>query len=724
MNSLKQHLQKGFTLVEMMVVAPIVILLIGAFIALIVNLTGEVMSSRGSNVLAYDLQNALNRIEQDVKLSTTYLSVTNIDVSTTKQGYGGTTTTGSTTAFTNVDKTGTGGSSASLILNALVTSGNPLSTNAGIVYLANTPNSCSDYDEYSKNTPMTMNIVYFVKDNTLWRRVIMPSNYTNASIRCGAAPWQIPSCINGYSPTSLTFCKSNDERMADGVNPSDFTFKYFASASSTSEDLVAGNQAITNDATRNTALQSTPTVQVSIKADKTIAGRDISRTSSVRVTRLDTNASSIANLAPVTAAPSAPTVSGTVSDGHNVTFTWPRVAGATSYDLSYCVVASTVVDPVTHCTSNNLWQVGENNIDNNSRSYTVTDGGHTDKVAVRVLSRNSFGPSGYGTQAITIPLWAPILLKGNWTDYAQGYSYAAYTKTKSGLVMFRGLVKNSGTPVQYEILGKIPEDYAPTGNLIFGTITGNGGNDPGRIDIDSEGNVIFNAGGASWISLEPIRYAPASTSITRTAPSLLNSWVNYGGAYATATYGQLSTGRAVIQGLVKSGTTTDNTPIFNLPAALTPPLYLHMASRTTVYGGIGVSASPSALVTKANSSNGYLSLNTTYLPNTATGFTWTNLSLQNSWVAYGGSFSTPQYTKTSDNIVQLKGLIRLGSTTYDSTIATLPAGFRPKSRILYATSNYNNVHARVDIYPDGRVNFLGSSNSWLSLDAITFLAEQ
>ena len=93
---------RGFTLVEMAVIAPIVVLLIGAFIALIVNLTGNVMSARGKNVLVYDTQDALSRIEDDVKLSSTFLAVNNIDLSSTKQGYRdypSTGTTGSTTNF-------------------------------------------------------------------------------------------------------------------------------------------------------------------------------------------------------------------------------------------------------------------------------------------------------------------------------------------------------------------------------------------------------------------------------------------------------------------------------------------------------------------------------------------------------------------------------------------------------------------------------------------------
>jgi len=706
------RLSRGFTLVEMMVIAPIVILMIGAFIALIVNLTGEVLSSRGSNTITYNLQDALNRIEEDVKLSTTYLAVNNIPLATTKQGFGGTTSAGSTVNFTNIQKSG--GSNASLILNGLVTNGNPMSTTAGLLYLANKPNSCNSFAEYSQNTPMTMNIVYFVDANdTLWRRTIMRPDYATAAIRCGTAEaWQQPSCMVGYNAATLPFCKTNDIRLIDGVSPDDFTVDYFTSADATTPDTTANNPSVTSDDVRNTALQSTPTIGVTITANKTIAGRDISRSGSLRVSRLDTNASSIAIENPPTAVPAAPAVTSTVSDGHNVTFTWPRVSGADSYDLEYRINGGT-------------WQseAESTNMDNNSRSYTVTSGWHQDTVEARVRSTNSFGDSAYGSNTLTIPLWAPLILKSGWTDYAAGYTTAAYTRTSTGMVMLRGLVRNSGTPAVDTVIGTLPSDYIPSNILIFGTITGNGGNDPGRIDIDTAGNVRFNTGGAAWISLESIRFVPTSTSTTWTTPTLLNSWVNYGGGYAPAAYTRLSNGRAVTQGLVRNGILTDNTPIFTLPANLTPPQYMHVASRSTAYGGIGVSASPSAIVTKANASNAWLSMNSTYMPATS-GVTWTNLSLVNGWVHYGAPFTTPQYTKTADNVVQLKGLLNGGSLTYDTVIATLPVGFRPKARILYATTNNNNVHARVDILPDGQVRFMGTSNVWFSLDSISFIGEQ
>lgn len=711
--TLKSRLTSGFTLIEMMVIAPIVILLIGSFVALIVNLTGEVLSARGLNTLTHDVQDALNRIEQDAKLSTTYLAVNNIDVSTTKQGYGGTTSTGSTTKFTNIDKTGSGGSNASIILNSLVTNDNPISSTAGLVYLANKPNDCSNFSEYSKNTPMTMNIVYFVDSNkTLWRRVIMPSNYTTASVRCGAAPWQIPSCINGYVPASLPFCKSNDERLIDGVDPADFKFGYYATASSVSEDPTASNQAINDDTIRNTALQSTPTLQVSITSRKTIAGREISRSASLRVTRLDTNASSIAIEKPPTSAPAVPSVSGSVSDGHVVTFTWPRISGAESYDLEYRI-------------NGGAWQsnAGTTDLDNNSRSYKVTSATHTDIVEAHVRATNSFGDSAYGSGSVTIPLWAPLVLKGGWTDYGNDYSTAAYTKTKSGLVMLKGLVKNSKSPGNGDIIGSLPQDYKPSGRLLFGVSTSP--NASARVDVNptSDGaDVIFSDdGNSSWFSLDTVHYIPATgTAGSKVTPSLQNGFIPYGGAYEGPSYIQdPTTKRVTIQGLLNNGTRSNGTIIFTLPTTMRPSAYQHHPSRSATFHHLGIDPA-SGLLAKGDGTAAY-SINTTFLPSSVSG--WANLSLVNGWTWYGGVFSTPQYVKTSDGLVQLKGLIGGGSSTYGSVIATLPPGFRPKARILSVVPDTAN-YGRLDILPNGQILYMGTSNTWYALDGMVFPAEQ
>lgn len=700
---------RGFTLIEMVVIAPIVILLIGGFISVIVNMTGDVMSSRGSNTLTYNVQDALNRIEQDVKLSTTYLAVNNIDVSTTKQGYGGTTTTGSTVNFTNIDKTSTGGSPASIILNTLVTNSNPISTSSGGVYLNNQPNNCSaGYAEYSKNTPMTANIVYFVdSSNTLWRRVIMPSNYATAGVACGT-PWQIPSCIYGYSSGSLPFCKTNDERLADGVAPSDFTFQYFVSASSTTPSASTTDTSL-SDAARNTALLSTPTIGVNITARQTIAGRDISRSASLRATRLDANASSIGQVAAVTVAPAAPLPTATISNGHIVTVTWPQVATATSYEASYRL-------------NGGAWSASTAGITNNSRSYVVSAGNHTDAVDIQVRATNSAGSSSYTMTSITIPLWAPLNLNNGWTDYGSGYATAAYTRTKAGYVILKGLIKKTSFgATSGEIIATLPPDYRPNAALMWGNNTNN---TAGRVDIWNNGQVIFSVGSTAWFALDSIRFLSSTAGYTQTPVTLQNGWVNYApSSWAPATYAQDSTGRVNLQGLIANGTMTDNTPLFSLPASLAPSLYMHIATTASnAFSLIGVNTGPS-VVAKGVGSNGYYSITASYIPGSAS-VTWNNMTLQSGWVAFGGAYSTPQFTKTSDGVVHLKGLITGGTNADGTLLVTLPAGYRPKEHLLLSTVDYAQ-RARLDVNADGTVLiYYSASNGWMSFDGLSFVAEQ
>ena len=700
---------KAFTLVEMLVIAPIVILSIGAFIALIVNLSGEVLSSRGSNVLAYDVQDALNRIEEDVKLSVGFLATTDISMSATNpQGYGA---SGSTTAFSNVDKTGSGGSPASLIIKGLVTDQNPQSIDASALYLANSPNECSDAEIYSKNRPVTMNIVYFVYNDALWRRVIMPAEYQDSGYFCGSnEAWQQPSCQPG---DTQAFCKSDDIKLIDGISASGFSFEYFTSASSTSPQGAAGNPSA-SDTARDQALATTPTVGVTIDAKRVIAGRDIERSGSLRVSRLDTNASSVNTPSNVASTPTTPIVAATVSDGHNVNFTWQQSSNATSYSIDY-----RIKDGLTGSWGG--WATGDSGLSSNDRSYTVTAGNHKDTVEARVRAYNStFGTqSGYATQSAEIPLWASLTLTGGWTEYGQGYNPAQYTRTKSGAVLIRGLIKNPSSASIGGVFASLPADYSPSGRLMFGTSTA--GNVTARIDVQADGGLNLVDGDRAWLSLDTISYMPDGR-YTRTTPTLQNGFTNYGGEYAPASYLQDEFGRVYIQGLLANGNRANGTPIFTIPANLRPSLYQHHASRSGTFSHLGISADV-GLLAKGDGSGAY-SINASYLPNTYNA--WGNLSLQNGWTWYeysGGMFSTPQFTKEADNLVSLKGLIRSGSTAYDSVITTLPAGFRPSNRILYTTVN-NGVYARIDIMPSGQVRFMSSSNAWLSLDNILFYAEQ
>lgn len=57
-----------------------------------------------------------------------------------------------------------------------------------------------------------------------------------------------------------------------------------------------------------------------------------------------------------------------------------------------------------------------------------------------------------------------------------------------------------------------------------------------------------------------------------TAPTLLNSWVNYGGGYNDAGYYKTSK-RVYLRGLIKDGVTTAATIFFTLPSGYRPASY-------------------------------------------------------------------------------------------------------------------------------------------------------
>lgn len=101
---------------------------------------------------------------------------------------------------------------------------------------------------------------------------------------------------------------------------------------------------------------------------------------------------------------------------------------------------------------------------------------------------------------------------------------------------------------------------------------------------------------------------------------------------------------------------------------------------------------------------------------------WTAPTLQNSWVNYGAGFSDAGYRKDATGMVYLRGLIKSG--TIGAAALTLPVGFRPSSLLLVGTIS-NDAIGRIQIASSGTVTPTApSNNAWVSLDGITFLAEQ
>lgn len=96
-------------------------------------------------------------------------------------------------------------------------------------------------------------------------------------------------------------------------------------------------------------------------------------------------------------------------------------------------------------------------------------------------------------------------------------------------------------------------------------------------------------------------------------------------------------------------------------------------------------------------------------------------TLLNSWVNYSAAHRPAGFYKDSSGLVRIEGLIKSGTATPGTTIFTLPSGYRPSKDIYFPTAS-NGAHGEVTITSAGSVNIVAGSNTYFSLDGISFPA--
>lgn len=267
----------GFTLVEILIIAPIVVLVIGVFVSLMVVMTGEIVATRSQNTLVYNTQSALDQIEQDVKASSEFLAGNDF-APQGQQGYAG--STGAIFSdFENVDAT----KGTMLVLRTVTTDKNPLDNTRQLIYTNQPAGNCTA-DTLASNQLFNQNVVYFVKNNTLWRRTLIQQDASTPTL-CGT-PWQLPSCQPGV--TRGSYCKADDKRMLDNVSNSNFSIQYFSDASPSTVVDGEASDTSASDSARTAAVTNDDTVNITLTTQQTVAGRSITQTGALRATKTNT----------------------------------------------------------------------------------------------------------------------------------------------------------------------------------------------------------------------------------------------------------------------------------------------------------------------------------------------------------------------------------------------------------------------------------------------------
>jgi hypothetical protein len=106
---------------------------------------------------------------------------------------------------------------------------------------------------------------------------------------------------------------------------------------------------------------------------------------------------------------------------------------------------------------------------------------------------------------------------------------------------------------------------------------------------------------------------------------------------------------------------------------------------------------------------------------------WITPTLLNGWVNYATDWNSAGYYKDEFGNVHLTGFIKSGTVAVETVIFTLPAGYRPKTKIYLSTSSNDSNYkgCAIGVYPDGKVVCRENvANVFLSLDVTPFRAEQ
>jgi len=93
------------------------------------------------------------------------------------------------------------------------------------------------------------------------------------------------------------------------------------------------------------------------------------------------------------------------------------------------------------------------------------------------------------------------------------------------------------------------------------------------------------------------------------------------------------------------------------------------------------------------------------------------LALGNGNAAYGAGYAPPT-VHVAGGIATVSGVVK---TSGNPTIATLPAGARPKTRMIFTVWALQSA-VRVDVLPDGRIMYIMGQSlaNYISLSGISF----
>jgi hypothetical protein len=89
---------------------------------------------------------------------------------------------------------------------------------------------------------------------------------------------------------------------------------------------------------------------------------------------------------------------------------------------------------------------------------------------------------------------------------------------------------------------------------------------------------------------------------------------------------------------------------------------------------------------------------------------WQQVTLVNSWLNFGGSFQNLAVRRIASNLVEINGvLVRASAPASNSSLGSVPAGFRPATQISLFAQATGEISSRFDVATNGDILWLSGS---------------
>ena len=330
-----------------------------------------------------------------------------------------------------------------------------------------------------------------------------------------------------------------------------------------------------------------------------------------------------------------------------------------------------------------------------------------------------------------------LQLGSNWLPYNERTVVADWRLPyaellPSGYVILSGLLHSRTTPGADQIIGYLPEGMRPDIKVMRAVVQSDV---PRALYITPAGEIRVSGGGYTngFVSLDGIGFWAAGvldwqTIGTLAGTGLINGYTDWYDSDTSWGHARLALdefGFAWLDGIVGTGTVTDNTVITALPAAYRGYLAHHMATAGqesfAMIGTLG-----NNLVVKGGTPAGWLGLGGGGPIVTAAARAdnpWHDVEYFNTWAKHpdsGTTFTIPSTLRRGDGLCMASGLISGGTVGGNAFVLEQETQTGEWSRLLHTGSA--NAFGRMDLRPGAFLAPQLGSNVWFSLDTKAWMA--